>query len=163
MPIGLLRATKGSPVVEMWLSEATILNDPGLKPLGEKLRTAMNAYQEAKKLAVAAGKQSDAADFPPHPPSEASPLRPRFSTRYNSMIAPFAGMALRGIVWYQAETNSLNPQIIAAYPAARGDGDTGDFLVVRVTDKELIVIQRKLGSWGMQKRKMLGVPATHAP
>jgi sialate O-acetylesterase len=33
------------------------------------------------------------------------------------MIAPFAGMALRGIVWYQAETNSLNPQLTAAYPA----------------------------------------------
>ncbi len=35
---------------------------------------------------------------------------------------------------------------------ARGDGDSGDFLVVRVTEKELIVIQRKLGSWGIYKR-----------
>ncbi len=117
VPIGLLRAAKGSTIIEMWMSEETILNDPGLKPLGEKLRSAMNAYTEAKTQALAAGKQPDAVDFPPHPLSEASTLRPRFSTRYNSMIAPFAGMALRGIVWYQAETNSLNPQIIAAYPA----------------------------------------------
>ena len=42
---------------------------------------------------------------------------------------------------------------------ARGDGDTGDFMMVRVTDKELIVIQRKLGGWGIQKRIALGAPA----
>lgn len=42
---------------------------------------------------------------------------------------------------------------------ARGDGDTGDFMMVRVTDKDLIVIQRKLGGWGIQKRIALGVPA----
>jgi sialate O-acetylesterase len=117
VPIGLLRAAKGSTIIELWLSEETILTDPTLKPLGDKLSAALKSYEEAKKEALAAGKQPDAADFPPHPLSEASPLRPHFSTRYNSMIAPFAGMALRGIVWYQAETNSLNPQIIAAYPA----------------------------------------------
>jgi sialate O-acetylesterase len=117
VPIGLLRAAKGSTIIEMWMSQETILTDPGIRPLGQKLAAALEAYEDAKKQALAAGKQPDAADFPPHPLSEASALRPRFATRYNSMIAPFAGMALRGIVWYQAETNSLNPQIIAAYPA----------------------------------------------
>ncbi len=38
---------------------------------------------------------------------------------------------------------------------ARGDGDSGDFLIVRVTDNELIVIQRKLGEWGIFKRMAL--------
>ena len=42
---------------------------------------------------------------------------------------------------------------------ARGDGDTGDFMMVRVTDKDLIVIQRKLGGWGILKRVALGTPA----
>jgi len=42
---------------------------------------------------------------------------------------------------------------------ARGDGDTGDFLMVRITDKELIVIQRKIGGWGILKRTPLGAPA----
>ncbi|MEO6786726.1 MAG: hypothetical protein ABI318_11380, partial [Chthoniobacteraceae bacterium] len=45
---------------------------------------------------------------------------------------------------------------------ARGESDTGDFLVVRVTDKELIVIQRKLGAWGIQKRRPLTAPAPAA-
>ncbi len=39
---------------------------------------------------------------------------------------------------------------------ARGEGDNGDFMVVRVTAKELIVIQRKLGEWGIYKRMNLG-------
>ena len=119
VPIGILRAAKGSTIIEMWLSQETILTTAGIQPLGDKLRAALAAWEQAKKQAVAAGKKPDAADFPPHPLSEASTLRPRFATRYNSMIAPFAGMALRGIVWYQAETNSLNPQLTAAYPAAQ--------------------------------------------
>ncbi len=41
---------------------------------------------------------------------------------------------------------------------ARGEGDTGDFMVVRVTDKELIVAQRKLGEWGITKRQPLQAP-----
>ena len=38
---------------------------------------------------------------------------------------------------------------------ARGEADTGDFLVVRVTEKEVIIIQRKLGGWGNVRRKPL--------
>ena len=46
---------------------------------------------------------------------------------------------------------------------ARGEADTGDFLVVRVTDKELLVAQRKLGGWGMVKRKALATPVAQSP
>ena len=39
---------------------------------------------------------------------------------------------------------------------ARGEGDTGDFMVVRVTDMELFLAQRKLdGTWGIQMRSPL--------
>ena len=39
---------------------------------------------------------------------------------------------------------------------ARGEGDTGDFMVVRVTATELILAQRKLdGTWGIQMRRPL--------
>lgn len=43
---------------------------------------------------------------------------------------------------------------------ARGDGDSGDFMVVRLTDKELILAQRKLdGTWGIHMRRPLPVAA----
>jgi sialate O-acetylesterase len=117
VPIGIVRAAKGSTIIELWLSQRTILEDPTLKPLGDKLRTALAGWEDAKQAAVAAGVGPADPAFPPHPLSPESPLRPHFSTRYNSMIAPFGGMALKGIVWYQAETNSLNPALTAAYPA----------------------------------------------
>ena len=44
---------------------------------------------------------------------------------------------------------------------ARGESDTGDFLVVRVTENELIVAQRKLdGTWGITKRQPLPTSIT---
>ena len=43
---------------------------------------------------------------------------------------------------------------------ARGEGDTGDFMVVRVTATELFLAQRKLdGTWGIQTRRSLQNPA----
>ena len=46
--------------------------------------------------------------------------------------------------------------LLALGGAARGEGDTGDFMVVRVTDNELIIAQRKLdGTWGIQMRRPL--------
>jgi len=175
VPIGLLRAAKGSTIIEMWLSEETLLNDPTLKPLGEKLSAALTAYEEAKKQALAAGKQPDAADFPPHPLSEAGALRPRFSTRYNSMIAPFAGMALRGIVWYQAETNSLNPQIIAEYPAQQRalvnswrklfNDENLPFLYVQLPNyREALTDPGVVENWALMREsqtKALEVPNSH--
>ena len=47
---------------------------------------------------------------------------------------------------------------------ARGESDTGDFLVVRVTENELIVAQRKLdGTWGITKRQPLTTNTTPPP
>ncbi len=106
VPIGILRAAKGSTAIELWLSREAILATPGMKPLADKITKAFAEWEKAERQ-------------PPHPFSESSTFRPRCTTRFNSMIAPFAGMALRGIVWYQAEGNSLNPPLIAAYPTAK--------------------------------------------
>ena len=46
---------------------------------------------------------------------------------------------------------------------ARGESDTGDFLVVRVTEKEVLIIQRKLGGWGNFRRKPFAAPASATP
>lgn len=52
---------------------------------------------------------------------------------------------------------------IHAGSTARGEGDNGDFLVVRITETEFIVAQRKLGAWGDVKRKLLAAPAGAKP
>lgn len=45
---------------------------------------------------------------------------------------------------------------IHAGSTARGEGDSGDFMVVRITESELTVAQRKIdGTWGIQTRRPL--------
>jgi sialate O-acetylesterase len=119
VPVGIIRAAKGSTNIESWLSREAISAAPGMKPLADKIAAAFADWENAKQRSAAAGKPADAAAPPPHPFSEASAVRLHCATRYNAMIAPFAGMALRGIVWYQAEHNALNPQLVAAYPDAQ--------------------------------------------
>jgi hypothetical protein len=46
---------------------------------------------------------------------------------------------------------------------ARGESDNGDFLVVRVTGKEVLIIQRKLGAWGDYRRKPFAAPVSAKP
>ena len=45
---------------------------------------------------------------------------------------------------------------------ARGEGDNGDFMVIRVTGGEVTAIQRKLGAWGALKRHPIQ-PAAATP
>ena len=48
---------------------------------------------------------------------------------------------------------------VHAGSTARGESDTGDFLVVRVTRDEVAFVQRKLGEWGHYRRKRHDQPA----
>jgi len=60
---------------------------------------------------------------------------------YNGMIAPIAGYAMRGVVWYQGETNTAYPDqyrdvltaLITSWRAAWGEGDF-PFLVVQLAN-----------------------------
>ena len=51
--------------------------------------------------------------------------------------------------------------VISDGSTARPDSQAGDFLVVRLTQSELIVAQRKLGEWGITER--LALPVLSAP
>jgi sialate O-acetylesterase len=68
--------------------------------------SAQAVYQEAMKAWEAVkGKGADGADLPkPKPPPDPMFLH-RASGLYNGSIAPLAGLAMRGAIWYQGETN----------------------------------------------------------
>jgi sialate O-acetylesterase len=117
VPIGILRAAKGSTNIEMWMTPEAIYATPEMAKLAQQMRGSLAAWEEEKKTAVAAGKQPGADDFPPHPFGEKA-RKPRCVTLHNGMIHPLAPMALRGILWYQGEGNA-NPEGIAMYPAAK--------------------------------------------
>lgn len=114
VPIGILRAAKGSTTIEMWLAQETIFNTPSLEPFARKMRDSLAAWEAAKAEAKKAGLTPDSPEFPPHPFGE-KVRRPRAVTLYNGMIAPLAPFALRGMVWYQGEGNSGDPATARQY------------------------------------------------
>ena len=107
VPIGILRSAAGSTVIECWLSQETFFTTPALAPIAAKMRESLASWQQEKAAALKAGKSPEAADFPPFPFGE-KVRRPRAVSLYNGMIAPLAPFSLRGIVWYQGESNALS-------------------------------------------------------
>ena len=88
--------------------------------------------------------------------------QPEAKERFHDVVKPYRVACL---INGHSHGASFNPwhDLLTVHDGstARGEGDTGDFLVVRVTEKELIIAQRKLdGTWGIQLRRPLqNVPA----
>lgn len=114
VPIGILRAAKGSTRIECWLSEDTLLNTKELEPFARTMRDALARWDRDKEAAVTRGVKPDAPEFPPHPFGE-KVRRPRCVTLHNGMITPLAPLALRGAVWYQGEGNASDPRTAQEY------------------------------------------------
>jgi sialate O-acetylesterase len=105
VPIGIIRSAKGSTGIEMWLSQETLLSLPGDEKMAAQMRESLAAWERDKTAALQAGKKPGDPDFPPFPFSD-KVRRPRCVTLHNGMIAPLAGHAIRGILWYQGEGNA---------------------------------------------------------
>jgi sialate O-acetylesterase len=108
IPIGIVRSAKGSTTIELWVSQEALLAAPAFGPLAAKMRTSLAEWELAKSAALKEGKRPDSPDFPLHPFGE-KVRRPRCATLYTGMIAPLAPLALRGVVWYQGESNARDP------------------------------------------------------
>jgi sialate O-acetylesterase len=110
VPIGVIDATWGGTVAESWVRLAALGEDASLMPLflsrGKMTDHAAANERVAKdedrqrEEAEAAGKP--APPFPWHPPLDTwGP-----GLLWNGMIAPLAPLPIRGVIWYQGESNS---------------------------------------------------------
>ncbi len=70
----------------------------------------LNDYREQVRQAVAEGKDAPASHPPDNPYREAD----RPAGLYNGMIAPLEPFALRGVAWYQGESDVGEPDAYAA-------------------------------------------------
>jgi len=113
VPIGILRAAKGSTRIECWLSEDTLLNTTELEPFARAMRESLEKWGR-DKAALKGGVKPDSPEFPPYPFGE-KVRRPRCVTLHNGMIAPLAPFALRGAIWYQGEGNASDPKTAQEY------------------------------------------------
>jgi len=155
VPIGLVNSSYAGTPIEAWMSAAAFASDPRLAAI--RAREQRNRPWSASPAASdgphgAAGgptaplPRSASAPLGPspsggavvvaaRPPPPGSPSRPE--GLFNGMIAPLAPYGLRGILWYQGESNAerageyhaLFAAMIAAWRAHFGQGDLPFYFV----------------------------------
>ncbi len=135
VPIGLVDTTWGGTPAEAWTSLDALGADAGLMPVFSARAEKMDR-EPTEQRADIADKQAKAEGKPTIPEREwhPNPASWRPAALYNAMIAPFTPLRIRGVIWYQGETNSsLNraPLYSRLFPAMiedwRNQWHQGDF------------------------------------
>ncbi len=111
VPVGVIDATWGGTVAESWVRLTALGEDAALMPLfvsrgkmtdngGKRAEREVKDDERQREEAKAAGQPIP--QFPWHPPLESwGP-----GLLWNGMIAPLTPLAIRGVIWYQGESNS---------------------------------------------------------
>lgn len=116
VPIGVIDTTWGGTVAEAWTSLTALGEDAALAPVfaarGHMTDAEATALLEAKvrdrQIADAKAQGKPEPQFPWHPalnmwgPSQI----------YNAMIAPLTPLPIRGVIWYQGESNSRGERAV---------------------------------------------------
>lgn len=116
VPVGLIQAAWGGTRIEPWIPPVGFEAFESLHPILETVRGATPAFKVAIKKALSdieawlpGAKQAASADQPVPPP----PAWPKHLLEdsnqptgiYNGMIHPIVPFAIRGVLWYQGESN----------------------------------------------------------
>lgn len=120
VPIGIVNSSWGGTQIESWMSEPALRADPAAKevfarwearlaehPARQAEHAAALAKWEAEKTAAAIAEKPFARSAPAKPEGPGSRWQP--AGIYHAMIAPLAPYGLRGVLWYQGETNATRP------------------------------------------------------
>ncbi|MBI5689350.1 MAG: sialate O-acetylesterase [Verrucomicrobia bacterium] len=117
VPIGLVNSSWGGTQIEGWISEPALRADPAWREIQARWEKTLADYPAAvqahesqlakwtadEAAAKAAGKRFARAK-PRTPEGPGSRWLP--AGIYNGMIAPLVPFGLRGVIWYQGETNA---------------------------------------------------------
>ena len=147
VPIGLVVRAVGGTVIKQWAPKdgPVIEAHPDLEPLRDDWRRASATYDESKRTYSAwqaTARQIKAiasAEFGPPVPLDPK----KYGGMYAAQIEPLMPFAIRGVIWYQGETDARNgrsddqrgtlPLMIAAWRDAWGQGDF-PFLLVQLAN-----------------------------
>ncbi len=114
VPVGLIHTSYGGTPAEAWMDTKTLGRTKKLKPL--RLR-----WERAVAAASKRGRAGDTTVYSPHRPGNL----------WNAMVAPLVPYGIRGVIWYQGESNAgraaqyrtLFPTMIGAWRKHWGQGD----------------------------------------
>jgi sialate O-acetylesterase len=149
VPVGILNSSYGGTSIESWMSDASrnatsigaALAARWKQEMSEwppervaRYSTDLETWQKADEIARAT-KKKNLVPWPAPPATLDSPARP--GGLFNGMIAPLQPAAIRGILWYQGESNAsraseyaeLFPAMIRAWRANWGDAQLPFYFV----------------------------------
>ncbi len=147
VPIGLIDSTWGGTVAEAWISLQGIAADASLMPVFASRAEMMREQGQASEI-VAREKREDAADRQAGRKPKSHPWRPDPASwapagLFNAMVAPAVPFAIKGVIWYQGESNSQKgfapmytrvfPTLISDWRAQWHEGDF-PFLFVQIAN-----------------------------
>jgi sialate O-acetylesterase len=164
VPVGVIEADWGGTPAEVWMQREFLQAnvDYQTQVLGEwiiaedKYERSLAAYNKAKSEAEAGGgTYTNAAPRQPWKPGQ----------MYNGMIAPLAGYAIKGALWYQGESNAGNaedadlyhrlfPDLIRHWRTVWGEG-AFPFLLVQLAPFRAIHNEPTESSWASVREAQL--------
>jgi sialate O-acetylesterase len=137
VPVGLIHSSWGGTPAEAWTRNGVLATNPIFTPILDRLTNAVATYAtrlskfqaDEPKLLVDytnACAEADAQGRPtplrPTPPPNPSEDPHSSSILFNGMINPLLPYAIRGVIWYQGESNSARAkEYHDIFPAMIGD------------------------------------------
>jgi len=108
--VGLIDSTWGGTPAEAWVSLEGLASDSSLMPVFASFAKMTNDRDAAQAI-LAAEKREDEAARRASKPLPHHPWHPALESYdpawlYNAMIAPATHFGIKGVIWYQGETNS---------------------------------------------------------
>ncbi len=108
-PVGLIHASWGGTPAESWVRKEVLSADKELSPILDRYESAVKNYPDAVqqyKKALDQWVQDSAGHKKP-----AAPIDPLKNSKspvklYNAMIHPLIPFTIKGVIWYQGESNS---------------------------------------------------------
>ena len=158
-PLGLIDSSVGGTPIEYWMDTLSLTGDPSFDPKAGYLAEypiRMKVYDQylASWKVKAAAAQAAGQPIPPQPPGPMTPdqLYKQFSSLYNTMIHPLLSYRLKGVIWYQGETNGQRPfqyrhlltNMITSWRTAWQQTDL-PFIIVQIANFDSDYLQR--GAW----------------
>jgi sialate O-acetylesterase len=158
VPVGLIHTSWGGTRAEAWTSKEKLSEVPALRGAAAELKNGRKNYQAQLKGHVTAIEKylgrvkalSAGAELPSPPvPPQSPESNPNTATvLYNAMIRPLQPFAIKGVIWYQGESNAgqayryrtLFPAMIDCW---REDWNQGDFPFLFVQLAPFMAINRE--------------------
>ncbi len=162
VPVGLINDAWGGSACEAWIRRDRLAADPKYAPLLQHWEQIEKDYPRAKAefeprynawKAEAAKAKAEGKEPPPEPQDPAGLMFGNFrpGNIYNGVLKPTIGYGIRGVIWYQGESNAsrayqyrdLFPLMIQSWREEWGGGDfpfywvqLADFLAETPTPRE---------------------------